>query len=155
VGLGISEYQLGLLNIARVRRAYACKGCQTIYYSSRDYSHDLTISIVARHARLEDRGHTNKSLQSRLGGTGAISYLIPYPPPPLDSPLLLGLYGVDTGDDEEERDKASWISLSFSPLACRNSIFEVNGEDCVLGSCRNRIAFWMRSCRGAWDMAGG
>jgi hypothetical protein len=100
-------------------------------------------------------GHTNKSLQSRLGGTGAISYLIPYPPPPapLDSPKLLVLY-VDADDDEEERDSASWISLSLRPLACRNSIFEVNGEDWVLGSWRNRIAFWIRSCRGGWDIMG-
>jgi hypothetical protein len=39
-GLGISEYQLGLLYY-EVKQAYACKGCETIYYSSRDYSHDL------------------------------------------------------------------------------------------------------------------
>jgi len=76
-----------------------------------------------------------------LGGTGAISYLIPYPPPPLD-PELIPLYEVDAGDDEEaERDSASWISDSFNPLACKNSIFEVNGEDCVLGSWRNKTAF--------------
>jgi hypothetical protein len=87
-------------------------------------------------------GHTNKSLQSRLGGTGAISYLIPYPPPPppLD-PRFVGLYADTDDDDDDERDKASWISDSFNPLACKNSIFEVNGDDWVLGSWRNRIAF--------------
>jgi len=90
-----------------------------------------------------------------LGGTGAISYLIPYPPPPLDSPILLEIC-VDAGDDEDvERDSASCISLSFNPLACKNSIFEVNGEDWVLGSWRNRIAFWIRSCRGGWDIVVG
>jgi hypothetical protein len=100
-------------------------------------------------------GHTNKSLQSRLGGTGAISYLIPYPAPPLDSPILPLYVDVDVVDEEDEaRDKASWISFSFNPLACKNSIFEVNGEDCVLGSWRNRIAFWIRSCRGPWDIMG-
>lgn len=128
MGLGISVSQLGFLN-GGTERAYACKGRQTINYSSRDYSHNLYISFTY-HKRLNQiGGHTNKSLQSRLGGTGAISYLIPYPPPPLDSPILLELYEVDAGDDEEERDKASWISPSFSPLACKNSIFEVNGED--------------------------
>jgi hypothetical protein len=130
VGLGISGYQLGLLYYED-KQAYACKGCETIYYSSRNYSHDLiSAPYTSMYKRLQ-MGHTNKSLQSRLGGTGAISYLIPYPPPPapLDSPKLLVLYVVAGDDDDEERDKASWISPSFRPLACKNSIFEVNGED--------------------------
>jgi hypothetical protein len=40
-GLGISENQLDLLDQRQDEGAYPRKSCEAIYYSSRNYSHDL------------------------------------------------------------------------------------------------------------------
>lgn len=127
------------------------------------------------HPPLPDIDHvkelTNRSLQSLLGGSGALTlcpYPYPYPPPrpyPLTAPFIpypksrsyparsppLPLFVPLVVPScpsllAPARRSASCISPSSSPFPSRNCIFDARLDEATLGSVRNRTALCRRSC---------